>query len=201
MTYRRLNGLDDKEKRNKDRLKIEGNFIIGVLVTVVVLFLIVTGYLYYTHNKPFWDTEDAVRSEASKMVYAKKEFGKHTLTTQDAWGSSLQYVKRVNSDGTLITHVIKSPGPDRQINTGDDIVAVKTDMNKSKIVGKWIGKKSNEVLKGFIGGVKNKSEFDQGEGEKDKPAVSERIGKTAKGAWDGLKKGWKDGPDKKEGKE
>ena len=197
MTYRRLNGLEEKEG-NEKTLKIEGNFILGAVVFIVVVFVAVGGYFLYKHNKPFWETEKIVCAEVTKLVHAKTEFGKHTLTTQDAWGNRLHYIKHVNSEGTLITHRVASPGPDRQLNTGDDIVAVKTDMNKSKIVGKWIGNKTKEATKGIIEGLKGDSEFDQAEGEKAKPGVSERIGKTAKGAWSGLKKGWKDGPDKKE---
>lgn len=35
------------------------------------------------------------------------------------------------------------------------ITSQATDFNKSKIVGKWVGKKSKQFIKGFIEGVKN----------------------------------------------
>jgi hypothetical protein len=47
-----------------------------------------------------------------------------------------------------------SPGKDKQLNTSDDIVVEKTDINKSRIIGRWVGKKTKEFAKGVIGGVK-----------------------------------------------
>lgn len=50
-----------------------------------------------------------------------------------------------------------SPGKDKVLNTYDDVIVEKTDINKSKIVGRWVGKKTKEFAKGIIGGIKEKS--------------------------------------------
>ena len=51
---------------------------------------------------------------------------------------------------------MSSAGRDGKHGTSDDIVGVDVDINKSRAVGKWIGGKTKEGVKGLIDGVLGK---------------------------------------------
>lgn len=170
------------------------NYMLVSVILLAIGFVVLMGAFYYYHNKPFWETEQIVRKECVIRVGKKEEFGKQKILANDAWGNTLIYQKVLSEDKKFITHTVTSIGPDRLENTGDDISYTCKDYNLSKIVGEWMGEASKEVAKGFLKGVTKESEYDGG----DKETLSEKLGKTTKGALDNFKKGWNSGPENKE---
>jgi len=53
---------------------------------------------------------------------------------------------------------VTSLGPDG-VSSEDDIVVRKTDVNKSKVIGKYIGSRYKRAKDGFVEGLKDKSPF------------------------------------------
>ena len=57
-------------------------------------------------------------------------------------------------DDTVKTLTVVSAGRDHMFDTKDDVSYSRTEYNKSKIVGKWIGSKTKQFGKGLIEGFK-----------------------------------------------
>jgi hypothetical protein len=55
---------------------------------------------------------------------------------------------------------VASAGQDGIFGNEDDIEKSAVDWNKSRVIGKWVGQKSKQAIKGFKEGVKEKSKFD-----------------------------------------
>lgn len=92
------------------------------------------------------NTRKLVESEAKHYLsYINKD--QEYAKKNDAWGRPLEYEGHVEED-CLISRV-KSAGPDGMFGSEDDVVFVCKDLNKSKIIGKWAGKKIKEAGSGF----------------------------------------------------
>ena len=78
---------------------------------------------------------------------------------QDKWGNDLRYRGLINQD--VIFTRVSSDGKDGEPDTKDDIVEERSDINKSRLVGKWLGRKSKEAVGGIIDGLKEKSPFSE----------------------------------------
>lgn len=76
---------------------------------------------------------------------------------QDAWDRPLKYEGSVEEDYIIVS--VRSSGPDSSFGTPDDIVSVRQDLNKSKLIGKWAGKRIKEASSGLWQGLKSKSDF------------------------------------------
>jgi hypothetical protein len=132
------------------------------------------GYGFYAKILPMWrlekeieQTQELVDSEAKKLIKNWKSLRAEDMkivigetpgfVTSDVWDQSLHY--DVSVEPKLITALVVSEGPDGKLNTEDDIVGTATDVNKSRIVGEWIGSKTKEGLKGIWDGLKKKTTF------------------------------------------
>jgi len=60
---------------------------------------------------------------------------------------------------------VTSLGPDG-VPSDDDIVKQETDLNKSKLIGRWAGQRFKQAKDGFIQGLKDKSPFKKKSQEK-----------------------------------
>ena len=101
-------------------------------------------------------TKKLVDSEAKHYLsFANKD--EEYEGKQDAWGRPLEYEGSVEEDRIIVS--VRSAGPDGSFDTSDDIVSVRQDLNKSKLVGKWAGKRIKEAGSGLWQGLKSKSDF------------------------------------------
>lgn len=76
----------------------------------------------------------------------------------DSWGRTVRFSRY--SDETRTSYVLTSSGKDGIFGNKDDMTSIATDFNKSRIVGKWMGKKSKEFAKGVVEGIKESNEQD-----------------------------------------
>ncbi len=92
---------------------------------------------------------------------------------QDWWAKPICIKREVAKDKMAIVYMAISAGRDSLFDTNDDYVSVKTDLNKSKMIGKWAGKRAKEITKGLREGIFTKSKFEDTDGKKE-------IGKSDK---------------------
>lgn len=123
-----------------------------ILVFGIVAAILVVGLLF-AYQWPVMQTEALVIKEAKIFL----QNGGEREPAVDLWGHPLEY--QYQTDNTRRVALVTSAGRDGVMDTPDDIVAQSTDLNKSKIVGRWFGQKSKEFAKGFKSGLKDKSDF------------------------------------------
>lgn len=104
-------------------------------------------------EKQVAETQALVKAEASRHLQAEGE----TSPRRDSWGNALHYHYEADEHGKLALAV--SLGPDGTENTADDIVEEAVDVNKTRMVGEWIGTRSKEAIKGIWDGLKSKAGF------------------------------------------
>jgi hypothetical protein len=100
---------------------------------------------------------------AKEFVKSNKDDNEFYLDPQvieqrDVWGHNLKHVREITENCAY--YMVISAGLDGEFETDDDIGAVQTDYNKSRIAGKWLGSRAIEGIKGFKEGLKQKSKFD-----------------------------------------
>lgn len=125
-----------------------GNKCVAAIVAVALLIgLPIAGIRYMITHKTV-KTEEIAQTKANEVLSTKEE-GK---VAKDAWGNPLQIVYSESAE--LRQATVTSGGKDEKFGTEDDIVKVATDLNKSRLVGQWVGKKSVEFSKGVASGIK-----------------------------------------------
>jgi len=144
---------------------------VTVFQVTVVLFSVLVGVSIWaiSYNVPRWKTEqslphmalDAKASRCTQEDFMAIQNGNAPL--QDGWGRDVGFKKIVEQE--LIAYVFCSSGRDGEFGTEDDIEASKLDWNKSRIIGKWLGKKSKETFIGLKEGFNAPSEFKKGTGQ------------------------------------
>lgn len=120
----------------------------GVLVVCGVILAPIIG-IYRWCNPVAQQKVDSV-GIARKIKWVEKPDTSCVLDTIDQWGNHLR-VDVVDGD-TKKTYNVVSSGPDGKFNTTDDIIATKTDYKKTKLIGRWLGKKSKEFVDAFRNG-------------------------------------------------
>lgn len=80
------------------------------------------------------------------------------LSSNDAWGNPMKF-QRVATE-LQVTQIITSAGEDGKFGTSDDIQKEDTDLNKSRIFGKWVSSRTKEFVKGLKDGENTPSRFD-----------------------------------------
>ncbi len=79
----------------------------------------------------------------------------------DWWGNEV-CISRVNDrEKNVVIYTAISAGRDGEFGTDDDLSKVRRDYNKSKIIGKWAGKKFKQGVLGWYEGLKEKSKHDK----------------------------------------
>ena len=149
------------------------------IIAVASVIAIAVGFVVYM--SPKWNTESTVKRAAYVSQNADTQTG--TMQTRDAWGNLIHCVRTLEPDGMAIAYQIRSAGRDETMMTKDDIVYTEVDWNKSKIAGKWIGKKSKEAATGVVAGWKSESKFAKTEEQ------SKGFTSKIKGIWDKLPDG------------
>lgn len=150
-------------KKLKSELRI-AFFIILVIAGVACTWVIIKSILARVEqNRAIESTRKLVES-TRKLVDSE---AKHYLSLvnkdeeyvgkNDAWGRSLEYEGSVEED--YMVAAVRSAGPDGVLDSPDDIVTIRKDLNKSKLVGKWAGKRIKEATSGFWQGLKSKTDF------------------------------------------
>jgi hypothetical protein len=92
-------------------------------------------------------TRELVEKEAQASLYDEDRAAK------DAWGRPLEYTRLVEKEGIFVQ--VRSPGSDGKLNTDDDIFVSKQDLNKSYLIGKYVGNRAKEAKDGVLDGIKD----------------------------------------------
>ena len=85
----------------------------------------------------------------------------------DWWKTDICIKRELAPDGIAIEYTAISAGKDKTFETDDDMSVIKIDLNKSKMIGKWAGKRAKEAVKGLREGIFTKSKFDDAKGKKE----------------------------------
>lgn len=159
----------DEYQRTTEDVQAEMRRKIPAYLFMIFLGVVVCGisYGFYTMILPKWklqeeieQTQALVDAEAKNLIQNWKGLTPKELdhtTKKDVWKQKLHY--DVGLEPKVITAIVVSEGPDGELNTSDDIIGTATDINKSRIVGEWVGSKAKEGLKGIWDGLKKKSLF------------------------------------------
>lgn len=124
----------------------------SVILLAIIIFI---GFWLFTAK------ERNTRKDLQSCVLIAKQTDLKTnnLTNEDAWGKPVKYERTV--DTKYVTYRLTSAGKDGTFDTEDDIVAEAVDLNKSRIVGDWVGKKAQQGWKGLKEGWGSTSKFDE----------------------------------------
>lgn len=128
-------------------------YLLGYII--FFLFLVGISFLLYQHAQ----YKEHFRGTFRSLVAQNLDEGSYDLETKDYYNQDLIYIKEVEKG--FIRHQLRSCGGDGLFLTDDDYVLDEVNLNKSRIIGNWAGRKSREFFKGFLGGVKQESEFDE----------------------------------------
>lgn len=131
----------------------------GVMACIVFVTLFIAGIVVMACNG--CTDNETVRLLQTEASAALKEMPDPiTRSAVDKWGTTLLYrADSQSSEHKAVTVV--SAGADKKFDTSDDVVIQKVDFNKSKIVGKWAGKRAKEAVQGWTEGLKSKSDFEK----------------------------------------
>ncbi len=133
---------------------------IGLFILAII---IIFGYIFVQKIV----TEDQLEQAAKIARSQDLQTGYCFDAIQDWWGTNICIKREVAQDGMAVEYMAVSAGKDKSFDTNDDMTVVKIDLNKSKILGKWAGKRAKEVTKGLQEGIFTKSKFDDMDGKKE----------------------------------
>jgi hypothetical protein len=88
-----------------------------------------------------------LENEVAKLLKSDSEY----KPAMDPWGNVVDH--KLEKSDNFDKATIRSAGPDGIKFTKDDIIVEKTDINKSRVAGEWVGEKSKEVVKGLFSGL------------------------------------------------
>lgn len=120
------------------------NITIGLSIVAVLSLVVWVSYSIW-RSAPTRETQRLVAQSA--VTFQDDLPNDATLNQLDAWGHPLKF-KRHATD-VEVSQTVTSAGEDGQFGTKDDITYTDIDYNKSRLVGRWLGEKSKEVVKGF----------------------------------------------------
>ena len=117
----------------------------GWIVVAIISFIAICSYMSYRNYQYEWTRKKAVAIAKTSMDDLPEET---VLGEADWWDNKFNFEREVTDD--YIRQTITSPGRDGVSGTKDDIVAIDTDWNKSRIAGRWMKDKSGEFFKGIF---------------------------------------------------
>ncbi len=113
---------------------------------LAVSFLIIIGAAFLSKLSERKEAQLALEKATLAQLDAES-----VLEIKDYYGTNFKFEKTATED--CVTVIGASAGPDHIFGNEDDISCTKRNYNKSRIVGKWISKKSKEFVKGMISGI------------------------------------------------
>lgn len=141
------------------------------IVLMLVLGLAAFSIRWYVLSVPIRETRALVDEEVDRLM-SQVQNGKIDVdvdwkvgaiivdcNTRDAWNQLLGC--SVHIDNNFVSVVCLSIGPDGIPGNSDDIVGQSLDLNKSRIIGNWVGTKWKQASRGFVDGSARKSPFDK----------------------------------------
>lgn len=130
-------------------MRIERVLAAGGMFVLALLLMVLIHSLWMNASTRNMLTEAALNAKRNHLL---------TVTNVvDSWGNEAVF-ERIASE-TSIDYILTSKGADARLRTKDDIAVVVRDLNKSGMIGKWVGKKTKEFAKGVVNGLKDGSEF------------------------------------------
>lgn len=120
--------------------------LILVVVFVFIIYLVGMG-IYYTICM--------VKNNEIQMLAAISCLSSRSIEPhEDYWGNDME-ITLVEEKDRWVCNVI-SAGYDGRMGTKDDVEYTRYDYNKSKIIGRYLGEKSVEFMKGWVEGRNEK---------------------------------------------
>lgn len=116
--------------------------LINIVGVIILAISVINTHLYYDKTPYVY---------ASEFILSEGNLPSRT----DRWGTELRADYSQGENSNVL--VVRSAGRDKIFDTSDDLVAEEIDINKSRVVGKWIGNKTRETVSGFLDGWSSKS--------------------------------------------
>ncbi len=82
----------------------------------------------------------------------------------DWWKNPICVKREVYENARGIEYTAISPGRDGQFDTDDDYQNIKVDLNKTRMLGEYLGKRVKRGFEGFVDGVRTPDKFKDEEG-------------------------------------
>lgn len=127
----------------------------------IVLFISLASLaIYITIVSDRWSAElreqqrkiKEARALASKILYYREDPILFNKPQVDPWGTTYKVGYRDSKQGVVRNYYVISAGPDKIMDTPDDIKEFNTDTNATN-VGKVMGLNTGRIVKGFVEGV------------------------------------------------
>jgi len=142
-------------KTRKTRSLKETLALTSAIIAIIAIPIGVVGIFIYMNPK--WKTEDIIQIVAKcAKINDWEKLPENALA--DGWGQKLLYTRTGNNKS--VQYEVISSGRDKIFGTKDDMVCVAVDLNKSRIVGEWLGEKSKEAIKGVKEGWIKENKFE-----------------------------------------
>lgn len=132
----------------------------GHVVFLAFVFALTLVVLFISSLLPNIVTNHRLESAAIMAKSIEVEDGHVFNNILDWWGEPIKISCGPTDDGMAFFYTAVSTGKDKTIGTIDDLKKTQIDLNKSKMLGHYVGKKAKEFVKGFKDGEKEKSKFD-----------------------------------------
>ena len=135
------------------RPKQSKNELIIVISVCLVAITLVSVFMLPHVRK--WNTEETLDREV--LLFKQQDLEYNTDDKLDAWGSKIVFVRSVAPEA--VTYTGRSAGRDKVFLTDDDIVKTEVDLNKSRIIAKWLGQRAKQAIEGAKEGFAETSKF------------------------------------------
>lgn len=122
-------------------------------IAITLLILIVVGAAVYFMMEAIQRAENraTARKDLKSFIAARKEIDFTQSRGVDPWGTP--YHLRQIEDEIAITYLAQSAGPDKKLDTSDDLFEGNSDLNWTK-TGQAIGVRTGRTARGFFKGLK-----------------------------------------------
>lgn len=113
---------------------------------LAVAFLSIVGLAFLSKVNERREAQLALEKATLTQLEAES-----AVEIKDYYGTNFKFDKTATDDCMTVVGI--SAGPDHIFGNEDDISCTKRNYNNSRIVGKWVSKKSKEFFKGVISGI------------------------------------------------
>jgi hypothetical protein len=129
----------------------ERMLIAGVSAFLAVILIALCQYIYKNSK-----THSILERTAFTAKHEHWQSSSNCSNVIDAWRKPISF--ECVSNELKTTYILTSSGRDGIMRTKDDIVCITTDLNKSRIAGEWVGKKSKQFAIGLFHGLRGGEE-------------------------------------------
>ena len=133
-------------------------------LTFIAAMLLTGFFAIWQYVIPHSITKSRVE-EAAKIARARDLATGYCFKDHlDWWKNPICVQREVVEDERAIAYTAISPGRDGQFGTDDDYKSIRVDLNKTRMLGEYLGERARRGFEGFVDGVRTPDKFKDKEG-------------------------------------